>query len=120
MTSELPEGLARAAVRRDGLVALVPAPGGLVSLQVHAADPAVDAVERDVIGGAGEHVAAGGGEAKGPVPAVVEQRHGRAREASATKRSSGDALAAIASSPLGAGARRAAHARVAWSSAAVV
>src|SRR6202042_3552037 len=39
----------------DGFGTVVPAPGDTVALQVHAADPPVDAVEGDLVGLAGQH-----------------------------------------------------------------
>src|SRR2546423_5516692 len=50
--------------RSDRLGALVPAPPRFGAGEVHAADPAVDAVERDVVLGTVQHPGAGGGQAQ--------------------------------------------------------
>src|SRR5436309_2372508 len=47
----------------DGFGAVIPAPRHMMALQVHAADPSVDAVEGDLVGLAGQHPRPGVGQA---------------------------------------------------------
>ena len=62
LVSGLAHRLQSLAARRDRLDPLVPAPGDLAAAEVDAADPAVDAVERDVVELAVERPASRGGD----------------------------------------------------------
>ena len=64
----MPSTLARQGPVEDASLA-VPAPQRALGAQVHAAEPAVEADQRDAVGAAGEHGGAGGGELRArPLP----------------------------------------------------
>src|SRR5579859_4798687 len=69
-----PRGLGLGGEVDEGFGAVVPAPRDVVALQVHAADPAVDAVEGDLVGLASQDPGAGAGQAHAGGPP-----HGAAR-----------------------------------------